>query len=306
MIKLRPNLSLLDWFTPYNFDNLNTSDCDVGSSGPMLLPGTNFILGGGKEGKFFLLDKNHMGHFVSNTNNNSQIAQWFYVILPDDLNRPYTMAAGHTHHIHGGPVYWNGPNGPWIYIWPENDCLRAFHFNNGRFPTTTVPPKSAPPVTKTQDAPGTGGHPIAFPGGFLCTPASIATEIPKSEQFGMPGGALSISANDSTAGTGILWASHPFKLDPVRESDIDANQHVVRGILRAYNASDLTKELWNSEMNHNQDSIGNFAMFNPPTIANGKVYLASFGRDPDPADPKSTAFGRDPKSYHFAVYGLVS
>jgi hypothetical protein len=83
----------------------------------------------------------------------------------------------------------------------------------------------------------------------------------------MPGGMLSLSANGNTAGTGILWASHPVR---------NANNEIVPGILRAYDASDLTKELWNSKMNVQRDDVGNFAKFCPPTIANGRVYMATF------------------------------
>jgi len=94
----------------------------------------------------------------------------------------------------------------------------------------------------------------------------------------MPGGMLSISANGSTAGSGIVWASHPY-----RASAIHA---VVEGIVRAYDASDLTRELWNSKQNASRDDVGNFAKFCSPTIANGKLYMASF-------------------SGHLAVYGLL-
>ena len=83
----------------------------------------------------------------------------------------------------------------------------------------------------------------------------------------MPGGILSVSANGNTTGTGIVWASHPLS---------SANQAVVPGILDAYDASDLTKELWNSKQNEGRDDVGNFAKFCPPTIANGKVYMATF------------------------------
>jgi hypothetical protein len=50
----------------------------------------------------------------------------------------------------------------------------------------------------------------------------------------------------------------------------------VPGILRAYNANNLGTELWNSRMNPGRDDIGNFAKFVSPTVANGKVYMATF------------------------------
>jgi PKD repeat protein len=48
------------------------------------------------------------------------------------------------------------------------------------------------------------------------------------------------------------------------------------GILHAYNAQNVTSELWNSQQVSARDSVGNYAKFCPPTVANGKVYLATF------------------------------
>ncbi len=245
-VKLNPNLSLADWFCPYNHYELNEQDCDLGSSGILLIPGTNLLLGGGKEGIFYLLDRNNLGGDNSVNGNDSQIVQSFAAVSnPNCITDNPTL----THHIHSGPSYWNGPNGPCIYVWPENDYLKAFKLVNGQFQTT---PASQSTTT---------------------APTGIAGGSP-----GMTGGALSISANGNTAGTGIVWASHPY--------DRDANKQVVTGILRAYDASNLTRELWNSKQNPIRDDIGNFAKFCPPTVANGKVYLATF-------------------SGYLAVYGLL-
>jgi hypothetical protein len=214
------------------------------------------LIGGGKEGKLFLMPRSNMGHFNPNVENPPQI-QAFYIIPPDDPAHPYDSARDwrHSHHVHGGPIYWNGPNGPWIYVWPENDVLKAFALVNGRFQTTPPP------------------RPIAgFSNPALGVPASQASDpglgsIPGT-CVGMPGGMLSISANANTPGTGIVWAAHPFQNN--------ANQAVVEGIVRAYDASNLQNELWNSKINPQRDGIGNFAKFCAPTIANGKVYVASF------------------------------
>ena len=101
---------------------------------------------------------------------------------------------------------------------------------------------------------------------------------------GMPGGMLSVSSNGSEHGTGILWASHPI--------NGDAEHDTVPGVLQAFDATDITHELWNSNWNSKRDSIGRFAKFVPPTIANGKVYMATFSRklnvyglNPLPASP---------------------
>jgi hypothetical protein len=85
---------------------------------------------------------------------------------------------------------------------------------------------------------------------------------------GMPGSMISISSNGSAAGTGIIWATHPIHGD--------ANHAVVPGELQAFDATDVTHELWNSNMSAIRDSVGKFAKYCPPTIANGKVYLSTF------------------------------
>jgi hypothetical protein len=84
----------------------------------------------------------------------------------------------------------------------------------------------------------------------------------------MTGGMLALSANGTNAGTGILWASHQFTGD--------ANQAVRPGILHAYDAQNVTNELWNSEQISARDSVGSYGKFVPPTVSNGKVYLATF------------------------------
>ena len=52
---------------------------------------------------------------------------------------------------------------------------------------------------------------------------------------GMPGGMLSVSADANAAGSGIVWASLPLQGD--------ANQGVVPGILRAFDAENVGREL---------------------------------------------------------------
>jgi outer membrane protein assembly factor BamB len=55
-----------------------------------------------------------------------------------------------------------------------------------------------------------------------------------------------------------------------------SNPGPVPGILYALDAANLTTELWNSQMNASRDSVGNYAKFVPPTVANGRVYLSTF------------------------------
>jgi hypothetical protein len=214
VLKLSPSLSLLDWFTPDNYAQLTLGDLDLGICGVLLIPNSNVSVNGSKTGDFYVLHQNSLGHVQVG---NGQIPQLLRVAPV---------------HIHGAPVYWNSPNrGPLIYVWAEEDALKAFHFNG-----TALDPS---PVMQS---------------------AIVASP-------GMPGGILSLSADGSTAGSGILWASLPLRGD--------ALNNLVPGVLRAFDASDLTRELWHSAEAPSRDDPGYFAKFAPPTIANGKVYLAS-------------------------------
>ena len=114
----------------------------------------------------------------------------------------------------------------------------------------------------------TGDHlrQYQFTNGLFLTNTPYAQGI-TTGGTGSPGGILSVSANGTNAGTGIIWASV--------NTTSDANQAVVAGTLHAYNANNVSQELWNSGLVA-RDSIGNLAKFVPPTVANGKVYMATF------------------------------
>ena len=85
---------------------------------------------------------------------------------------------------------------------------------------------------------------------------------------GQNGAVLSVSSNGSQDGTGILWASYA--------STGDAEHTISPGILRAFDANDVTKELWNNQQKPTRDASGYYAKFAAPTIANGHVYLPTF------------------------------
>ena len=218
ILKLAPKpgtLSVSDYFTPYNQASLSENDQDTGASGPLLIPNTNLLLGGGKNGWLYLTQTGKMGHYQRS--DDSQIVQSFQI----------------THgNCHGSAVYWNGPVGPQVYIWPEFAHLTAFKLNAGKLNPTPA--------------------------------SSSAVAVPD----GMPGAFLSVSADGSKAGTGIVWSSAPY--------DANANWDTVPGILRAYDASDLNHEIWNSKMVPARDDAGMFAKFCAPTVVNGRVYLSTF------------------------------
>ena len=213
------NLTVASWFTPYDWQNLENNDLDLGSGGLMLIPGTTLAFGGGKEGIVYLVNRDNMGGLTSSTTTNNNIIQSF----------PVT-----TDEVHGGAVWWDGPGVSYGYLWPSSVYLQQYVFNRsaGKFTLPTFAQSPTP-------APG-----------------------------GQPGGILALSANGTNAGTAIIWAVHQL--------GGDANQQVLPGILHAYSAQNVGTELWNSEQLSWRDTVGKFAKFVPPTVANGKVYLATF------------------------------
>jgi hypothetical protein len=92
-----------------------------------------------------------------------------------------------------------------------------------------------------------------------------------TKAIGHPGGSLSLSANGTS--NGILWAA----TNRADSGDGGGAWHgTVVGILHAYDVSNMS-EIWNNRQNSSRDDCNNYAKFTPPTIVNGKVYLASFG-----------------------------
>ena len=109
----------------------------------------------------------------------------------------------------------------------------------------------------------------AFPFNRSTNIFDIPNEIMSSAPgpTGQNGAMISVSSNGTVAGSGIVWTAYA--------ATGDAEHTVSPGILRAFDASNITKELWNNNSNP-ADYAGNYAKFASPTIANGKVYLATF------------------------------
>lgn len=215
VLKLDPNdLHVIDWFTPYNYAQLNQTDLDLGTSQVLPIPGTNRLVTGSKEGYIYVLDRGNLGHFRQG--GDTQIVQ--------------KWKAGNDH-IHS-LAYWNGPSGGLLYVWPQFDQLKAYRFD-------------------------------AAQGKFQTTPVAVGSLTLQ----GHPGGILSVSSNAALPGTGILWAN---------TCAADSIHATVNGVLRAYDAVTL-QELWNSRQYGGFDELGAYAKFTAPTVADGKVFMASFG-----------------------------
>lgn len=118
---------------------------------------------------------------------------------------------------------WSRTDNPMLYILGANASMEAFRISGGQIDSA--------PASQT------------------------------SVGFGIPYQGMTISANGTQPGTGILWVA-----------DADAWPLPAAGTLHAFNADDLSSELWNSDMVAS-DALGSFAKFANPTVINGKVYV---------------------------------
>lgn len=85
---------------------------------------------------------------------------------------------------------------------------------------------------------------------------------------GMPGSMLCTSSNGQAPGSTLVWCLHPLSGN--------ANQQTRPGRLQAYDARDIHRPIYSTDVNPTRDLAGNFSKFNTPVVANGKVYLATF------------------------------
>lgn len=96
---------------------------------------------------------------------------------------------------------------------------------------------------------------------YACTNGALATPPASTgpEAYGFPGATPSVSANGTS--NAIVWA--------VQTSS--------PAILRAYNATNVEQEIYNSQQAGARDTLGTGVKFVAPTVAHGKVYVGTAG-----------------------------
>jgi hypothetical protein len=163
------------------------------------------IIGGGKDGKVFVVNRDNMGSFSPTSNNVIQTVR---------------TGVQQFDNIFSTPAYWNGI----LYLHCEADVLRAFSWSSGQL--------SSEPITKGQNV------------------------------LYVHGATVSISSNGSN--NGIVW-------------EIDNSNHDRGGpaILRAYDATNISSELYDSTQAGSRDTAGLALKFTVPTIAGGKVFVGT-------------------------------
>lgn len=146
-------LSLADYFTPYDQSILFHWDLDLGSGGLMVLPDqptapTHLVIGGGKEGTIYLINRDEMGEYNSSTYDDSQVVQSL-VHATGQLSNYETSVAG----LWSMPAYFNNQ----VYYVGVGDVPKAFRLLNSQL--------SPLPVSQ-------GGQLFKYPGGEIAISAN--------------------------------------------------------------------------------------------------------------------------------------
>ena len=285
-------LSVVGWYNAFNDldyrtndenDEVRTKDDDLGASAPTLLPDQR-IVGGGKDGFFYLIAQDHLIGDAADRQlppkADNVVLQYFYAsynfargtrtVATNVIPQPDQAQA--THHIHGAPVTWHAnADHSFVYVWGENDVARAYRY-----------------TLRSQGQPLSGGFPDQ--GAIAVAPlitadwrhvipaqgidAARGTLIASNEypgRNGMSGGFLSLSWDGKNSSSAILWGLYPpFK---------NANIWRVEGELVAYDAAKFDpqlnfsrmKSLWRSRV----DPADRFPLpkFCCPSVADGLVFV---------------------------------
>ena len=258
----KPKLAVADYWGAFSDFGRADEDQDLGAAGVFVIPERGNLVGGGKDGILYNLDKDNLGKDTWNPQFNLPFVATYLpnppngaaglptTTVPDpnwpivnrDRNLPAQTPTGKSYHIHGTPVYMERATSGIVYVWGENERLKAYNVDFVTKRVTAFRGQGTQMASGNMPAPG-----------------------------GMPGGRLVVSSNGTTPGTGVVWSVYP--------TQGNANSAVVHGALVAYDATTVVngtmKQLFHSDANP-ANNMGNFAKYSTPVVANGKVYIGTF------------------------------
>jgi hypothetical protein len=259
----KPKLAVFDYWGAFSDFGRADEDQDIGAAGIVLIPDRGNLIGGGKDGILYNLNKDNLGKttwdpqfnlpfvatYLPNAPNGAAglptttVPDPNWPIVNRDRNLFWQTPFGKTYHIHGTPVYMEAATSGILYVWGENEHLKAYNYDFGTKRITSFRGQGTQLASGNMPPPG-----------------------------GMPGGRLVVSSNGTAPGTGIVWGTYP--------TQGNANSAVVHGELVAYDATALIngtnlKQLFRSDANA-ANNMGNFAKYSTPVVANGKVYVGTF------------------------------
>jgi hypothetical protein len=143
-VKPGPSGAVLDYFIAHDQASMQSQDIDLGSGGTLLLPDQpgahpHLAISAGKNGTIYLVDRDNMGKY--NANNDNQVVQALVNVFPHGDFITSNFKA---------PLYFNGS----VYFSAGEDNIKAFKVNNGLLSTT--------PTSKTSLIPSYPGATLSM------------------------------------------------------------------------------------------------------------------------------------------------
>ena len=133
-IRLTPSGVVADYFTPHDQQSMSETDLDLGSSGHILLPDqpgphTHLMISAGKNSAVYLVDRDHMGHFNSQSDDQ----------IPQALQDAFSVNGSFTGGAFTAPVLWNDT----IYYGAVVNIIQGFRLQSGHLNPTPVTQSTA-------------------------------------------------------------------------------------------------------------------------------------------------------------------
>jgi hypothetical protein len=241
-------LSVVDSFTPSDQSTRCAGDIDFGSGGVLLIPdifyqGKNLMVSADKESQLYVVDRAHLGGYTPPPGPDQIVQEIKLPSAPPNTN----------------PGYWSSP-AYWRYDDQNGSHYQLYYAAEfDQEPTLTPFPINMYALSASGPIPN---QPTASTSTVFCAHAPTP----------------SISANGTTANSGILWTIENSNTN--NPSQQNCNGITKQAVLHAYDATNFSsKELYNSSQ---VSSITAHATkFLPPTIFNDKVYVGTLGQPPD-------------------------
>jgi hypothetical protein len=118
------NLKLADWFTPHNHEYLFLENIDISAGGVTLIPDSDLMFAGGKEGVIYLINRSDMSKLEHGEHGPAQRFQATQGCGQKDCAQTL------------GTAFWGRKTDGVLYVWDRRDVLRAYNFAKKRFVTT--------------------------------------------------------------------------------------------------------------------------------------------------------------------------
>ena len=145
-VKVNAKLQIQDYFSPFNQLCLNQTDGDLGSGGPLIISSLGELIGGGKEGRLYVMNDSNMGKYTVDPQLNCSTTERNRDDIDKILQETPPNAVGG---VFSTPAYWNGK----VYIAGAGDLAKAFTLNSHGLLNT-------PPASETSTSLGVSGNPV--------------------------------------------------------------------------------------------------------------------------------------------------